>query len=45
MVFVRKPEGKRLVGRPGRRWEDIQIDLTEIGLGGMDWIHVAQGRD
>jgi hypothetical protein len=40
-----KPEGKRPLGRPGRRWEDIKPDLREIGWGGMDWIDLAQGRD
>jgi hypothetical protein len=34
-VLVGKPEGKRPLGRPGRRWEDgIRMDLREIGLGG-----------
>jgi hypothetical protein len=38
-VLVGKPEGKRPLGRPRRRWEDgIRMDLTEIGLGGVDWI-------
>jgi hypothetical protein len=38
-VLVGKPEGKRPLGRPRRRWEDgIRIDLREIGLGGVDWI-------
>jgi hypothetical protein len=45
-VLVRKPEGKRPLGRPRRRWEDgIRIDLREIGLGGVDWIRLAQDRD
>jgi hypothetical protein len=45
-VLVGKPEGKRPVGRPRRRWEDgIRIDLREIGLGGVDWIRLAQDRD
>jgi hypothetical protein len=36
---VGKPERKRLLGRPRRRWVDnIKMDLREIGLGGMDWI-------
>jgi hypothetical protein len=39
-------EGKRPLGRPRRRWEDgIRMDLREIGLGGVDWIRLAQGRD
>jgi hypothetical protein len=43
---VGKPEGKRTIGRPRRRWEDnITMDLKEIGWGGLDWIHVAQDRD
>jgi hypothetical protein len=41
-----KPEGKRLLGRPRRRWEDnIRIDLGEIGWGGMVWIDLVQDRD
>ena len=37
MVLVGKPEEKRLLGRPRRRWEDnIKIDLQEVGCGGMD---------
>jgi hypothetical protein len=45
-ILVGKPEGKRPLGRPRRRWEDnIKMDLTEIGWGGMDWIDLAQDRD
>jgi hypothetical protein len=45
-VLVGKPEGKRPLGRPRRRWEDnIMMDLQEIGCGGMDCIEPAQGRD
>ena len=45
-VLVGKPEGKRTLGRPRRRWEDnIKMDLQEVGCGGMDWIEVAQDRD
>jgi hypothetical protein len=45
-VLVGKPEGKRPLGRQRRRWEDgIGIDLGEIGLGGVDWIRLAQDRD
>jgi len=43
---VWKPEGKRSMGRPRLRWEDvIKIDLQEVGCGGMDWIELAQDRD
>jgi hypothetical protein len=45
-VLVGKPERKRPLGRPRRRWEDgVRIDLREIGLGGVDWIRLAQDRD
>jgi hypothetical protein len=45
-VLVRKPEGKRPLGKPSRRWEDgIILDLREIGLGGVDWTRLAQDRD
>jgi hypothetical protein len=45
-VLVRKPEGKRPLGRPRRRWEvGIRMDLRETGLGGLDWIRLAQDRD
>jgi hypothetical protein len=44
-VFVVKPEGKRPLGRPRHRWENgIRMDLREIGLGGVDWIRLAQDR-
>jgi hypothetical protein len=44
-VFVGRPEGKRLLGRPRCRWEDnIKMDLTEIGIVGMNWIQLAQNR-
>jgi hypothetical protein len=42
-VLVGKPEGKRPMGRPRLRWEDIKMDLK--GCGGMDWIELAQDRD
>jgi len=43
--LVGKPEGKRPLGRPRRRWEDnIRIDFQEVGCGGMDWIELAQDR-
>ena len=45
-VLVGKPEGKRPLGRPRRRWENnIKIDLQEVGWGAMDWIELAQDRD
>jgi hypothetical protein len=45
-VLVGKPEGKRPLGRPRRRWEDnIRIDVQEVGCGDMDWIGLAQDRD
>jgi hypothetical protein len=45
-VLVGNPEGKRPLRRPRRRWEDwIRMDLGEIGLGGVDWIRLAQDRD
>jgi hypothetical protein len=45
-VLVGKPEGKRPLGRPRRRWKDgIRMDLREIVLGGVDWNRLAQDRD
>ena len=45
-VLVGKPEGKRPLGRPRRRWEDnIKIDFQEVGGGRGDWMELAQDRD
>jgi hypothetical protein len=45
-ILVGRPEGRRPLGRHRRRWEDnINMDLTEIGFGDVDWIHWAQDRD
>jgi hypothetical protein len=45
-ALVGKPEGRRPLGRPRRRWEDnIKMDLPEAGCGDVDWIDVAQDRD
>ena len=45
-VLVGKPEGKRLLGRDRRRWEDnIMVDFQEVGCGGMDWIDLVQEWD
>jgi len=44
--LVGKPEGKRPLGRPRRRWEDnIKMDLQEVGCGGMEWMELAQDRE
>ena len=45
-VLVGKPEGKRQLGRPRRRWVDnIRMALQEVGCGYVDWIGLAQDRD
>jgi hypothetical protein len=45
-ILVGKPEGKRPLGRPTRRWVDnIKMDLREIGWTDMDWFDVGQDRD
>jgi hypothetical protein len=45
-VLVGKPEGKRPLVRPRRRWEDgIRMDLRETGCDCMEWMHSAQDRD
>jgi len=43
-VLVGKPEEKRLLGRPRRRWVDIRMGLQEVGCGYMDGIGLAQDR-
>jgi hypothetical protein len=45
-ILVGRPEGRRPLGRPRRRWKDnIKTVLREIGFGDVDWIHLAQDRD
>jgi hypothetical protein len=45
-IHIGKPEGKRPLGRPRRRWVDnIKIDIREIGWDGVDCIDLAQDRD
>jgi hypothetical protein len=45
-LLVRKPEGKRPLGRPRRRWVDnVRMDLEEVGWGDVDWICLAQDRN
>jgi hypothetical protein len=45
-ILVGRPEGRRPLGRPRRRWEgNIEMDLQEVEWGGMDWIDMAQDRD
>jgi hypothetical protein len=45
-LLVRKPEGKRPLGRNRRRWEDnIRMDLREIGRESVDWMYLADDRD
>jgi hypothetical protein len=46
LILVGKPEGRRPLGRPRRRWEDnMKMDHGEIGIGDVDWILFAQDRD
>jgi hypothetical protein len=45
-LLVGKPEGKRPLGRPRRRWVDnIRMDLGEVGWSDLDWIGLAQDRN
>jgi len=45
-VLVGKPEGRRPLGRPRRKWEDnIRMDLRKVGCGCVDWMELAQDRD
>ena len=47
-ILVERPEGRRLVGRPRRRWEDITMDLNEVGREiwtGLNWFRVGQVAD
>jgi hypothetical protein len=45
-VLLGKPEGKRPLGRPRRRWEDnIKMHIEEVGLGNTDWIDLAQDME
>jgi hypothetical protein len=45
-VLVGKPEGKRPLGKPRRRWEDnIKMDFQELGRGCGDWMELAHDRD
>jgi hypothetical protein len=44
--LVGKPEGKRPLGRPRRRWvDDIRMDLGEVGWGDVDWVDLAKDRN
>jgi hypothetical protein len=46
MVFVGRPGGKRLLGKPRHRWKDNpKMNIRETELGGMKWIHLAKDRD
>jgi hypothetical protein len=45
-LLVGKPEGRRPLGRPRRRWlGNIRMDLVEVGWGDVDWVGLAQDRD
>jgi hypothetical protein len=44
-ILVGRPEGKRPLGTPRRRWDNIKMDRSEIRFGDVDWIDLAQDRD
>jgi hypothetical protein len=44
-MMVGKPEGRRPLGRPRRRWLDVRMDLVEVGCCDLGWISLAQDRD
>jgi len=45
-VLVGRPAGRRLLGKPRRRWADnINVDLMEVGWEGADWVGLVQDRD
>ena len=44
-ILVGKPERKRSLGRPRHRWEDVRIDLQDVGCVGMNWIDLAEDSD
>jgi hypothetical protein len=45
IFWLEKLEGKRPLGRSGRRWEVIRMDLGEIGWKDVEWIHVSEDSD
>jgi len=45
-ILIRKPEGRRLLGKPGHRWEyNIKMNLREVEWKDVDWMHLAQDRN
>jgi hypothetical protein len=44
-IAIGRPEVKRQLGRPRRRWKDIRMDLGKVGLEVADWIYLAHARD
>ena len=44
-ILTGTPTGKRPLGRPRHRWENIRMDLKEIGINTRNWVDSAQGRD